>query len=127
MKRTIRRGKMEPVISLINIVFLILIFFMVTGTLSQQRDSGLTFIQTKGLECCAEPDGLALSREGVLTHGGKTFASPSAYLQAHNNTAETVKLLPDQALPAHQLLAIIRDLQAAGANRIVVLTENTPK
>lgn len=126
MKRISRRGKMESVISLINIVFLILIFFMVTGTLSKQRDGGLTFIQTKGLECCADPDALTLSRDGILARDGETFASPSAYLAAQNKSDVTVKLLPDQALPARQLLAIIQELQAAGADRILVLTENTP-
>jgi biopolymer transport protein ExbD len=118
---------MEPVISLINIVFLILIFFMVTGTLSQKTDGGVRFIQTSGLDCCAEPDAMTISKSGSLTYHGNAISSPADYLGTLDGKDSKVKLMPDRALPAHELLAIVKQFQAAGASHIVVLTENTAK
>ncbi|WP_417452097.1 ExbD/TolR family protein [Kordiimonas sp.] len=127
MKRAKRRSKMEPVISLINIVFLILIFFMVTGTLSPHRGGGLEFIQTTGLECCAEPDALYISRTGELSYLGEEITSVEEYLATQKGQLQTARLLPERALPAHQLLNIVKQLQLSGADQVIVLTENSPK
>ena len=127
MKRTKRRSKMEPVISLINIVFLILIFFMVTGTLSRQGGGGLKFIQTTGLECCSEPDALAISSTGMMSYQGSAVASPADYLRVRDGNTRVAKLLPDRDLPAHQLLRIVKELQLSGAEQVIVLTENSPR
>ncbi|MBL4837776.1 MAG: biopolymer transporter ExbD [Kordiimonadaceae bacterium] len=127
MKRVSKRTKMEPVISLINIVFLILIFFMVTGTLSRHNDGGLTFVQTTGLECCSEPDALRISREGELSYKGAKIATLGSYFEVLEGKFKSVKLLPDQELSAHQLLGIISEVQKSGAENIVILTQNLPQ
>lgn len=127
MKRIKRRGKMEAVISLINIVFLILIFFMVTGTLSQKQKKEVQFIQTSGLDCCVEPDALVISRKGELSYKGAPLSSPEEYLEQLDNKGMVVSLLPEQDLPAHQLLAIVKRFQSSGAEQVIVLTENIIK
>ena len=56
MKRVKRKRERDPVISLINIVFLILIFFMVAGTLSAPTEPSLRFVQAEAPDCCVPPD-----------------------------------------------------------------------
>ena len=73
----------EPTIALINIVFLMLVFFMVAGTLSQPLDSDLNLVETH----------------------------------------DTVRLLPDRALPARRLVELTRELRGAGAERVMLVTE----
>ena len=122
MKSNRRRTKSEPVISLINIVFLILIFFMVAGTLAQP-DKDIAFIQTSGLECCSDPNALTISQEGALAFRGEAIETPDDYLRSLANPEAPVRLLPDKNLPARDLLALIDELKGLGARKIIVLTE----
>ena len=127
MRPARKRSKAEPVISLINIVFLILIFFMVAGSLSQQTDGALTFVQTTGLECCVEPDAIAVSPEGALSYKGAALASAADYLEIQGGETVAARLMPDRDLPAHRLLDIIRELQSSGAGQVIILTESAPE
>ena len=127
MRRMRKRSKAEPVVSLINIVFLILIFFMVAGTLSGQSDGSITFVQTRGLECCVEPDAMSISREGALSYQGATLSSPADYLETQGGETVAARLMPDRDLPARQLLDVISQLQSAGAGQVIILTESSPE
>jgi len=122
MRRPKPRAKAEPVISLINIVFLILIFFMVAGTLAQPG-RGIEFVQTTGLECCSDPDALAISIDGTLSYRGEPVLEVEAYLSSLDSPNPLVRLLPDQSLPATELLRIIAKFKSAGVERVVILTE----
>ena len=125
MRPRATRSQKDPVISLINIVFLILIFFMVAGSLSKPSSAGLSFVQTTDLECCVSPQALAIKADGTLLHENKIISSVTDYLAVLENRNIEVKVLPDKRLPATTLLEIISDLKAAGASSIVVLTEST--
>ncbi|MEM9313325.1 MAG: biopolymer transporter ExbD [Pseudomonadota bacterium] len=113
-------------ISLINIVFLILIFFMVAGTLAQPPRE-LQFVQSTDLDCCTDPDALAISKDGHLSYRGSPVESASAFLGLRADAAGPVRLLPDSELPAKALLGHVADLKAAGSERIVVLTQSRPR
>ena len=58
MRRIVRRKKGEPTIALINIVFLMLIFFLVAGTLAQPLDGDLELVETSDLEGREPPEAL---------------------------------------------------------------------
>ena len=66
MKRSKLQTRRDPVISLINIVFLILIFFMIAGTLASPPDPSVRFVQTQDLECCVPPDAVSIDKTGQL-------------------------------------------------------------
>ena len=117
-----RRAKREPMISLINIVFLILIFFMVAGTLAQPPRE-LQFVQSDMTECCADSDALAISKDNQLSYRGSPIASIADYLSLRAVSAAPVRLLPDRDLPARDLLRLVAKLKAAGSEKIVVLTQ----
>lgn len=123
-----RKTQGEPTVTLINIVFLMLIFFMVAGTLSSPPDSAISFVQSNDLECCASPDALSISASGDLARNGEAYASPQDYLAAYpaagEGVGEPLRILPDQSLPAARLLEILSQLQASGAGSISLLAEN---
>ena len=126
MKRRFNAAKREPIISLINIVFLILIFFMVAGSLSGNRPSGIEFVQADGLECCVDEEALDILADGTLVKQGETLASLDQFIAQTESLDATIRLRPDRDYPARDLLQRVKDLQAAGANHIVVLTEQAP-
>lgn len=126
MRQMKRRARSEPVISLINIVFLILIFFMVAGTLAQPVTGNLQFVQASGLDCCTEPDALVVTRDGRLHYRGEPVTSVSDFLDRKPGASKTARILPDRDLPATDLLTLIAELKTAGATKVMVLTETQP-
>ncbi|MEQ3746132.1 MAG: biopolymer transporter ExbD [Henriciella sp.] len=123
MKRSFQASKREPIISLINIVFLILIFFMVAGSLSGNRPAGIEFVQAQGLDCCSEHDALDILADGTLVNQGTTLASLDQFIAEIESLDATIRLRPDRNYPASELLKRMDALQAAGATHIVILTE----
>ena len=126
MKRRLKAAKREPIFSLINIVFLILCFFLVAGSLSGNRPSGIEFVQADGLECCVDEEALDILADGTLVKQGETLASLDQFIAQTESLDATIRLRPDRDYPARDLLQRVKDLQAAGANHIVVLTEQAP-
>ncbi|MEL6687414.1 MAG: biopolymer transporter ExbD [Pseudomonadota bacterium] len=124
MKKRRQSTKAEPTVSLINIVFLILIFFMVAGTLSTPSEQ-VAFVQTEGLECCTSPDAVVVTSSGSMFWDDREFSSVRALLDAKDDDLSFIRILPDKDLPANQLLSLIGTLKDNGAQRIVVVTEHT--
>ncbi|MEM1391279.1 MAG: biopolymer transporter ExbD [Pseudomonadota bacterium] len=124
MKKIRRKAERDPVISLINIVFLILIFFMVTGTLTNSDRDGISFVQTTDLECCQDGSALVVTDTGTLRYSGLVLPDVEAFLAARDDAETTTRLLPDSELPAIELLNIIKALREAGIEDILVVTEN---
>jgi len=114
----------EPTIALINIVFLMLVFFMVAGTLSQPLDSDLNLVETRELEGRAPPNALVVHADGRMTFAGQDRASVVDFIDAlPEEDRDTVRLLPDRALPARRLVELTRELRGAGAARVMLVTE----
>ncbi|MEP3347990.1 MAG: biopolymer transporter ExbD [Litoreibacter sp.] len=114
----------EPTIALINIVFLMLVFFMVAGTLAQPLDKTLTLVNTKDLEGRAPPDTLVVHSDGRLTYHGEDQSDAAAYVTGlSEDDRSKVRLVPDRELPAEDLMKIARDLRGAGAGQIMIVTE----
>ena len=127
MKRRKASSKREPTISLINIVFLILIFFMVAGSLSGRGTDGVSFVQTHDLDCCIPPEALIITQDGRYLSDGAVFASPNDYLAQSPTDDRVIRLMPDQALPAKDLLETIKALKAGGAEKVIIVTEHIPE
>lgn len=114
----------EPTIALINIVFLMLVFFMVAGTLSQPLDPALTLVQTRNLEGIAPPRVLVVYPDGRLTYEGQIQSNAATFVGSlSEEDRDVVRLVPDRSLSAATLVALTRDLRAAGAQRVVLVTQ----
>ena len=124
MRRARGTSRREPTIALINIVFLMLVFFMVAGTLAPPMDTGLNLVHTADLEGRAPPDALVIHADGTLNYRGAVLLSAAAYLpRREDQTQPDIRVVPDRDLPAHDLVRIARELRDAGAGRIMIVTE----
>ena len=119
-----RKAQREPTIALINIVFLMLVFFMVAGTLAQPIEQDLNLIETRALDGRAPPDALLVHPDGRMSFAGQDITSAAAFVATLDEDARTtVRLLPDRALPAKTLVRLTRELRAAGAGRVLLVTQ----
>lgn len=116
------RPRREPTIALINIVFLMLIFFMAAATLAPPLDGALKLVRTADLEGRAPTDALVVHADGRLAYRGAAVADAAAYM-AHVGPEEVVRIVPDAALPAPDLIRLGEALRRAGGGRVVMVTE----
>lgn len=125
MKPKRRKSGREPTIALINIVFLMLVFFMVAGSLAPPMDGDLKLVNTGDLDAVSPPDALVIHADGRLSYRGNTIQDPSVYMAARADELadKAVRIIPDRTLAATQLVAISRELRDAGATRVLIITE----
>jgi len=124
MRRHRHRTRIEPTIALINVVFLMLVFFMVASTIAPPMDRDLSLVRTAALDGRAPPDTLVVHPDGRLTYRGAAVASAQAFYAARPDDApEVVRIVPDKAVPAITMVNLARDLRATGAAGVVIVTE----
>lgn len=125
--RNFTRRRAEPMIMLINVVFLLLAFFLVAGTLAQRPPGDLQLVTLA--EGAPQPlagtvllpaDGVPVWPEGVVDAAGFVASLPQ-------EAAGVARVLPDRDAPAQALVAIARSLQAAGAREIRMLAQREPR
>ncbi|WP_209016071.1 biopolymer transporter ExbD [Roseibium sp. RKSG952] len=118
---------METTISLINVVFLMLIFFLVAGQLSPPEDPEVTLAASENAPPLPPPDALYARADGGLFYRDEAVTA-SDYLAGLEQVVEDggpfVRLAADEALGATDLLAHVDALYAAGAGRVVIVTRN---
>ncbi len=122
MRKAEPRRKPEPTIALINIVFLMLVFFMVAGTLSAPLTSDLKLVQTKDLEGREPPDALVILPDGALSFRGKETETVESYIASLEDKT-IARLVPDQNAPALRLIEVAKALRDAGAQKVMIVTE----
>ncbi|MEL7255507.1 MAG: biopolymer transporter ExbD [Pseudomonadota bacterium] len=124
LRRVRPKRHREPTIALINIVFLMLIFFLVAGTLSRPLDGDLELVRTADLEGALPPDTLVVHPDGRLSFRGDDIGSVEEFLATRTEEErKTVRLVPDRELPAEDLVRLARELRGAGAESVMVVTE----
>ena len=119
------RRRPEPMIALINIVFLMLIFFLVAAAIAPPLDRGVALVRAFEAEGRAPPDAAVIRADGTLVYRGAEIGS-EAYLAARLSEVSdnvALRLVPDRDLPAARLVAIAADLRRAGADEIWIITE----
>lgn len=123
-KTALERSKPEPTIALINIVFLMLIFFLIAGSLAPPLDRDLTLVSAAELEGREPPDALVAHPDGTLTYRRKTIDAAAYVAQAVQAGGEgSVRVVPDRDLPAARLIDLGHELRAAGATSVFIVTE----
>lgn len=118
-----RKQQKEPTIALINIVFLMLVFFMVAGTLAQPLDTTLSLVQTRELDGRSPPDALVIHADGKLQFRGNEIALEKFLSSLPEDERKVIRVVPDRDLEANNLITIARQLRSAGAERIMVITQ----
>ncbi|MBE1284160.1 MAG: biopolymer transporter ExbD [Rhodobacteraceae bacterium] len=120
----IRRGlplrKRDSTIALINVIFLMLIFFLIAGTVAPPLDRDLELVNTEGLEGREPPDALVLHSDGMLSFRGAPI-DPETYMATHENGP--VRIVPDRNAPGQRLIAVTGALRRLGAPSVILVTE----
>ncbi|WP_417668887.1 ExbD/TolR family protein [Roseibium sp.] len=127
----------ENTISLINIVFLMLIFFLIAGQLAPPMDKTVDLIDSQDAEPTPPPDALVAREDGSLYFRGEPisvedFLNEAALLfspedqdpdQNPEQAAKLpVRLVADKDLTAVALIELVGQLQGAGAGKVTVVT-----
>ncbi|QHQ35146.1 ExbD/TolR family protein [Algicella marina] len=115
------RPKKDATIALINIVFLMLIFFLIAGTLAAPLDPDLQLVETGDLEGREPPDALVLKADGSLTYRGEPVTAEAHIAGLEDLSA--IRIVPDRAAAAETLVSVAATLRDAGAGKVIVVTE----
>lgn len=115
------RPRGEPTIALINIVFLMLIFFLIAGSLAPRPDADVALVSLSEIATEPPSDALVMLADGSLRHAGAPLSREAALAQFGD--AARVRLLPDRDAPAADLVAVAQALRAAGVGELVIVTE----
>lgn len=114
------RRPRDPTIAMINVVFLMLVFFLIAGTVAPPLDPELELVDTSGLEGREPPDALVLLRDGTLSFRGAPV-DPAAFMATH--APGPVRIVPDRNAPAPRLIEVTGALRRAGAPSVILVTK----
>ncbi|WMT91277.1 biopolymer transporter ExbD [Pelagibacterium sp. H642] len=118
-----RPTKRESTIPLINVVFLMLIFFLVAGTVAPPIEGDVNLSTTEEAPQSPPTAALYADAEGALTWNGAAI-SAEAFAQSHAPAeGEPVRLGADRDLPAEMLIDLLGELRALGLADVVLVTE----
>ena len=124
--RHYRRPQGEPTLPLINIVFLMLIFFLAAAQLARPLAPDLDLVDTADPTVIPPPDAVVLRADGqVLFRGRPMEASDILRILREEATQPdvVVRVLPDRRSPATDLIELANALRQAGAGAVHVVTE----
>lgn len=115
----------DHLIPLINIVFLLLIFFMLAGTFVSPDPLDVEPPVSDSVHAAAlEPAVLSVAADGRLALDGESVdpEALAAQVATRLERGEELTIKADAELPASRLLPLLRELEAAGLERSSVVT-----
>jgi biopolymer transport protein ExbD len=110
-----KRTRGEPTLPLINIVFLMLVFFLAAAQLTRPVGD-LSLVRTDDPKVVPPADALILHANGRLVWQGDEVTLDSL-------PPDIGRLLPDRAAPATAVLDAAQALRSSGAKDVVLITE----
>lgn len=109
-----KRPAQESIVPMINVVFLLLIFFLMTSQIAPPDPVEVTAPNSKsGGEPVAEAK-LFLDAKGVLYFGETKGGAVIEALKGDNRDSEKLLLSADREVEAARLAVVLRDLATAG-------------
>ena len=118
--------KNENTITLINVVFLMLIFFLVAGTLTPPLDQDVRLIDANAGEPVPPPDTLSARENGDVYFRGATI-TVNLFLEElrkkNSGSLPKISVVADKELPAHKLIDLIAEIRQLGAEKVSVITK----
>lgn len=113
-----RRPRAESIVPMINVVFLLLIFFLMTSRLAQPDPFEVT-PPTADLDAPLDAETtLYVDKTGRLSFDGQEGEAALAHLAQTSATETVLQLRADSALEATTAAGLLRDLAAAGFARV---------
>lgn len=119
-----RRPMLEPMLPLINVVFLLLVFFMVAGQLAQQPPVELDTPESDAhQQQMRETPRLSLNAGGELFLDGEPLSTGTLSRRGGDLLAvDKPRLHADAAASSEQLRPVLKALRAAGFEAVQLIT-----
>jgi biopolymer transport protein ExbD len=121
LRRTARRGGSEPMLPMINVVFLLLIFFMLLANVSvyvpfpvEPPDAERATSDRTGFTIAIAADGRVALNGREVEDGALAASLPLP----RGDTPEPVWLKADRAAEADRVIAVMERLRAAGVTEV---------
>jgi biopolymer transport protein ExbD len=117
----------DNILPLINVVFLLLIFFMVSGTLIQEPPFAVTPPNTQhAAPLDSQAEYLAIGADGRLAWIGEAIepADLAERLSQRQQPGAPLQVRADRRLEARVLTGLLAELRAGGVAQIQLLTES---
>lgn len=119
----------DNVLPLINVVFLLLIFFMLAGALVQEPPFSVTPPETRHT-ASGEPDAqyLAIAADGRLAYNGDIIEESelATHLAERSESGAPLQVRADTELEADRLTRLLAALREANVAEIRLLTTSQP-
>ncbi|OKL44152.1 ExbD/TolR family protein [Pseudovibrio exalbescens] len=123
LRTTRKKSAFESTIPLINIVFLMLIFFMVAGTIDSDvaRDIDPPQVSAED-ERDRIANALVVDEAGVFHYQDQVIEEAALPETVRPEEGEPLLIVADRNLKGAQLTAILKKLQASGIEQIEIVT-----
>ncbi|PTW61609.1 biopolymer transport protein ExbD [Breoghania corrubedonensis] len=131
MHEPMERARTDNTIALINVVFLMLIFFLFAGSVEPNDAHDVNPPDVSVERAKTDTGGaLVILSDGTMTLRGKTIAPDAlvATLTAggEEERAQPLRIVADKSLPASALNGILVSAREAGRERIVLVARQAP-
>ncbi|KEJ95680.1 hypothetical protein SUH3_19405 [Pseudosulfitobacter pseudonitzschiae] len=113
------RRAAENIVPMINVVFLLLIFFLMSAQIAPPDPIDVTVPDSTSEAAPLDPNALYVGADGTLAYAGVTGDAALAALSGH---VGVLPLRADAALPAAKLVALLPKLAAAGVDGVELIT-----
>jgi biopolymer transport protein ExbD len=117
-----RRRARESVVPMINVVFLLLVFFLMTATLAPPAPFRVTPPAAEGGAPVSGRAALQVSADGRLAYAGRRGEAAVSALSRRPAGAGPLRLRADADLPAADLARLLRRLAGAGVGEVALVT-----
>lgn len=113
------RHTAENIVPMINVVFLLLIFFLMSAQIAPPDPIEVTVPDSTADAAPMDPNALYVGADGTLAYSGVTGDAALAALSGHDGV---LSLRADATLPAAKLTALLPRLAAAGVAGVELIT-----
>lgn len=116
------RRSSDWVLQLINIVFLLLMFFLVNGTIASQQDGQVEPPKSILIEAANPPsDAVFVTAGGAIRYFGNDVTIQQIGQRVENRNLP-LRIVADRRLQAVRLLDVLSELRGRGFNNISLIT-----
>ncbi len=124
-----RPRQSEPTLPLINIVFLMLVFFLVAAQVARPIDPDLRLVETDDPNVVPPADVVVVHRDGHITWRGAATTPRDAFIALEAEGYDgPARILPDRNAAATDVMNVVRAFQRdTEAEQIVIVTERALK
>ena len=123
------RREFETTIPLINVVFLLLIFFLLAGTLGESNSDVKVTLPSGTIDDPAPPQKVTIyvEADGFVWVGDQVMEPSLAGFMLKDfmkdKDKSRVSIKADEAAPAESVLTLMEGLRGAGVQQVTLLTE----